>query len=496
MQLNTTKLPDGSDLVLNLGYSSQEAHGITALVVISCFSLVAVVGLMGAIAISAYNTRSSQDQHLFVRTHVFAYFLCILTCDLLQAIGSVMNSAWIRQGSVSLGDYCTAQAVIKHMADVASAFWSLVIAIHTFCLIVLSIKLRQFVLWTTMFGGWSAIFAVVIAGPASLETYEKGPFFTISGYWCWISPDYAAERITLDYMIMFLSALSSFTLYTLIYLKLRGNLVVDGTKTRFVRVSAEDLANWRTRRLEDESMQIAKQMLLYPIAYVILLLPIAITRFATWGGHEIPFAWTIFSDAVFLCSGFINVTLFLSTRPVLPPKSVRIFKISRIKVVHPTSAREEGPDEYYSSRNDPYYHGYQQHKEERKQEVRAYLQNLQYGDGRHSFESEGSTYSSDSPAREDYDEYESNFTRSSDLPPQVPQLAHLSERGEESGDDNGHGSLVPSDFALDVENYEQGHPSYKSNTNSTITTSTMNSGTMNSGTVTPNRPRSSYYPDR
>ncbi|KAJ7594675.1 hypothetical protein C8J56DRAFT_821572 [Mycena floridula] len=480
MQLNTTKLPDGTDLVLNLGYSIKEAHGVTALVVISCFSLVAVIGLIAAIAISAYNTRSSQDQHLFVRTHVFAYFLCILTCDLLQAIGSIMNSAWIRQMSVSLGDYCTAQAVIKHMADVATAFWSLVIAIHTFCLIVLGVKLRQFVLWTTMFGGWSAIFAVVIAGPASLETYEKGPFFTISGYWCWISPDYAAERITLDYMIMFLSALFSFTLYTLIYLKLRGNLVVDGSKTRFVRVSAEDLANWRTRRLDDESMQIAKQMLLYPIGYVILLLPIAITRFATWAGHEIPFEWTIFSAAVFLCSGFINVTLFLSTRPVLPPKSMRIFKISRpTSVILPTSPKEEGPGEYYSSVHDPYYGGYAKQKEEQKQEVRAYLQNLQYEGSRHSFESDGSAYSSDSPAREDYDDYESNYTRSSDLPPQVPQLAHLSHREDEPGRNHRHSSLVGSDFTLDIEDYEEGHPSYRRNS-----------------TIAPNRPRSSYYPDR
>jgi len=459
-ELEKIKLPNGADFILRMAYSSKEAHGVTVLVVISCFSLIAVIGLVGAISLSAYNTRSSMDQHLFVRTHVAAYFMCLLVCDLLQATGSIMNSTWVRQMSVSVGDYCTAQAVIKQMADVATAFWSLVIAIHTFCLLVLQIKLRQFVLWTTLFGGWSAIFAVVIAGPASLETYEKGPFFAISGYWCWISPDYGPERITLDYMIMFLSAAFSFTLYTMIYLKLRGNLILNGWRVRFVRVSAENLANWRGRKLGDESLQIAKQMLLYPIAYVILLFPIAVTRFATWSGHDIPFEATIFSAAVFLCSGVVNVTLFACTRPVLPPKSMRIWRISQPTIVHPPSPKEDGEDEYYSSRNDPYYQGYSQQKVEQKKDMMAHLEHLNYDDSRRSFESDASEYSTASPGPQDHYSSQGQM-RSSDLPPQVPQLAHLSERADDHSHNNRHSLGADSDYSIydehDLDDYDDHH---------------------------------------
>jgi hypothetical protein len=51
-----------------------------------------------------------------------------------------------------------------------------VIAIHTFCLLVLELKLRKFVLWTTLISGWSGIAALVIAGPAALDTNRRGPF--------------------------------------------------------------------------------------------------------------------------------------------------------------------------------------------------------------------------------------------------------------------------------------------------------------------------------
>lgn len=59
-------------------------------------------------------------------------------------------------------------------------------------------------------------------------------------------------------------------------------------------------------------------MLVYPIAYTTLILPIAISRFLAWSGRDVPFATTIFADIVFLFSGFVNVLLFITTRRILP----------------------------------------------------------------------------------------------------------------------------------------------------------------------------------
>jgi len=340
------QLPNGSELILRMPYSASEVHGITVLVVVSCISLVAVLGLLVTIAISAFNTRTSPNQHLFVRTHVAAYFVSLLLCDLLQAIGSILNANWIRQMGVEVGDICVLQGVFKQTSDVGAAFWTLVIGIHTFCLLFLQWRVRRFVLWATLVAGWSGIASVVIAGPATLDTAKNGPFFSISGYWCWISPHYPTERITLDYMIMFMAAFCSFVIYTLIFLRLRGNIVLNGWHIRFRMLNKETNVNLRGHEVttSNQAMAIAKQMLLYPVAYCGLILPIAATRFSSWSGRDVPFEVTIFSGTVFLMSGLVNVILFTTTRRILPAKSVSIGKwsISRPRIIQHSSTLESG----------------------------------------------------------------------------------------------------------------------------------------------------------
>ncbi|KAF4563429.1 hypothetical protein EYR40_006842 [Pleurotus pulmonarius] len=346
------KLPNGDVFQLTVPYTAREANGVTALVVISCFSLVAVVGLLGAIVLSAFNTRNWKDQNLFLRTHVAAYFISLLLCDFFQAVGSILGATWIRQMGVHYGSTCVAQGVLKHMSDVGSAVWTLVIATNTFCLLFLEIKLRHFVLWSTLIAGWFGIGAIVIAGPASLNTVKRGPFHAISGYWCWISPEYPAERITLDYMFMFTSAVLSFVIYTLIYLRLRGNLIVNGWHLRFRKLARDSGGDWRGRVADSHTMRISKQMLLKssitPVAYTILILPIAISRFSVWAGAKVPFEVTIFSGSVFLLSGIVNVILFSTTRRILPPQSLSVgkWRISQPRPLTPPPV-QAGVDPYY-----------------------------------------------------------------------------------------------------------------------------------------------------
>ncbi|KAL1941111.1 hypothetical protein VTO73DRAFT_7323 [Trametes versicolor] len=314
------KLLEGDLFTLRRPYAPGEETGVLILAIISCISATAVTGLLLAIAISAFNTRKSTSRNLFVRSHVAAYFICMLSCELVQTIGSIMNVRWFSQMAVTYGPYCTTQGVLKHLADVGTAYWSLIIATNTFWILFLRWKLRRVILISAFVGGWSTIGFIVSVGPGLLQKVEKGPFYAISGYWCWISDEYPSERITLDYMIMFLSALLSFIMYILVYLRLRGNIMLHGWRVsfRFGRRSTE----YSTRSVDSHAVNVAKSMLLYPLAYTILLLPIAVSRFVEWTGHEVPFAVTIFCDAIFLLSGCVNVALFLTTRRVLPAGSV------------------------------------------------------------------------------------------------------------------------------------------------------------------------------
>jgi hypothetical protein len=115
---------------------------------------------------------------------------------------------------------------------------------------------------------------------------------------------------------MFIAAFSCFILYVLVFLRLRGNIVRENGTFMFRRKGYHPDSGTREERFGRE---IAKRMVWYPVAYTCLLLPIAISRFIDWTGHDVPFQWTIFSDVVFLLSGkrdaaMLSTLRYLTTR--------------------------------------------------------------------------------------------------------------------------------------------------------------------------------------
>jgi len=338
-------LPNGKQYLTQVLYTRAEANGVTVLAVASIISLIAVIGLLSVLALSAFNTRFSDNDQLFVRTHVAAYFISMLVCEILLAIGSIMSIKWVQENVVYVGNYCTAQAIIKQTADVGTAIWSLILAIHTFCVLFLEWKPQAYARWLTLIAGWSFIATITFAGPATANRLSDGPFHGISGYWCWISSGYETQRLTLDYLMLFLSAGFSFLLYTLVFLRLRGNILVSGWHIKFRNIGDARKQSWSNHNFgERQLLVIARQMLLYPIAYTIVILPIAAARFSYFAGLSVPFPVTIFCDTIYLLSGFVNVVLFSTTRRVLPARSVLKLVISRPTVQEPDWI---DPDSYY-----------------------------------------------------------------------------------------------------------------------------------------------------
>ncbi|KZT37254.1 hypothetical protein SISSUDRAFT_987947, partial [Sistotremastrum suecicum HHB10207 ss-3] len=241
------------------------------LVVAATISLVAVCGLLSILAISGYRTLTSPKEHFFVRTHIAAYFVSLLICDLAQAIGSMINARWAHDQSVSLDGLCTIQGAMKNGGNVGTALWTLVIAIHTWTLLFLRIRPSTPILYATLAGVWSLIICVILSGPGAIQTTTSGPYFGISGFWCWISPNYAVQRFCLEYLFMFFCAGVSFILYVCVWARMRGWLVVDGWRTKIMwRGVGEE---WRERagkgkdRVDEHMISVMKQMLWYPVRY-------------------------------------------------------------------------------------------------------------------------------------------------------------------------------------------------------------------------------------
>lgn len=92
------------------------------------------------------------------------------------------------------------------------------LAIHTFCVLFLRMKPKDWALYATLVGVWVFVGFLVILGPAAVQKANHGPYCEsvefffwsnmqrsqsslvgISGDWCWISDPYPAARVGLEY---------------------------------------------------------------------------------------------------------------------------------------------------------------------------------------------------------------------------------------------------------------------------------------------------------
>ena len=90
--------------------------------------------------------------------------------------------------------------------------------------------------------------------------------------------------------------------------------------TRFVSISTQD-AQPRTPRPQASTQQTYRRinkvsitLLIYPLLYTIMTMPICIARIAEFAGQDLGLPFTYFGAALFECTGLVNVLLYTSTR--------------------------------------------------------------------------------------------------------------------------------------------------------------------------------------
>jgi len=93
----------------------------------------------------------------------------------------------LQKGFIEPGIACNIQGILINSGDISSALWSLVVALHTFCLFGGGQRWRDWAEKTSRSGNgrwflcsaiWIMVFFIGIIGVASIEKLEpeKGPF--------------------------------------------------------------------------------------------------------------------------------------------------------------------------------------------------------------------------------------------------------------------------------------------------------------------------------
>jgi len=71
---------------------------------------------------SAVHTRRSSDRTPFVSTQPAKYLCSLLICNVVQAVGGLLNITWIVEARIYVGVACTAQGVTKQIGNVWDFF--------------------------------------------------------------------------------------------------------------------------------------------------------------------------------------------------------------------------------------------------------------------------------------------------------------------------------------------------------------------------------------
>ncbi|TFK25562.1 hypothetical protein FA15DRAFT_617667 [Coprinopsis marcescibilis] len=283
--------------------SSTDITAVSILVAASFLSFISVLALLFIIGTSAVKAYSSSDRSLFVKSHVAAYFVCLMFCWVIQGMSSAMSIQWLQNKAVSFGVLCTTQGVFKHIADVGAAVWITIISVHIFCVLFLDIIMSKLVMWIVLALGWVFISLVVAIGPI---IGGRGPFYGVSGLGCGATPEHELAGLLLGEMIMLLAAVTSIVLCLLAFLRVRGIIGEATTSPK----SAQDV----------QSNLVVRQMLAYPasIVYACLAIPIVVVQYVAYSGAEIPLEWTTLCGCIYQMAGLVNVIIFTTTRRIMP----------------------------------------------------------------------------------------------------------------------------------------------------------------------------------
>lgn len=153
------------------------------------------------------------------------YHFSINCKDFIQSIGWSLTLYHLFKGSVTCGTVGNIQGVLINAGDVASALWSMVIAVHTFITLACTRTWRLWIIHKSRYGKiryflcagiWGFVFVIsaigfVVAKPGQpFCMLFKTPPLTlvtpvVNAAWIWISENYKPARIGFHYCKFILS---------------------------------------------------------------------------------------------------------------------------------------------------------------------------------------------------------------------------------------------------------------------------------------------------
>ncbi|KAL1979848.1 hypothetical protein VTN96DRAFT_5056 [Rasamsonia emersonii] len=279
--------------------SEIERRGLIAISVLAVISSIATFSLLCFISYRLISWSGGNYKRYLGDNQYVLLIYNLLLADLQQSLAFLICAYWIVHDAIRAHTpACFLQGLWLQVGDPGSGLFVLAIAVHTFILVRSGRKPEHRWFLTAVGGVWLFLAVLVIVPLASHGT----GVFVPSGAWCWINESYESDRLWTHYLWIFLAEFGTLLLYTIMFINLRRQMAAS---TILGSLHAENL-----RRLR----RVVSYMVIYPLAYVVLSLPLAAGRMATARGSTPSIAYFCMSGAMMTSSGFVDAIMYTFTR--------------------------------------------------------------------------------------------------------------------------------------------------------------------------------------
>ncbi|KAJ5974582.1 hypothetical protein N7481_011792 [Penicillium waksmanii] len=270
-----------------------------AMGVIALFSLCSTFGLLSFLTYRFiywqryYKSPLGQNQYV-----VLIYNL--LLADLQQAIAFTISLYWASRGGVHFGEpACYLQGWWVQTGDPGSGLFVLSIALHTGAVVMRGRQLPFNIFAYCVVALWMFI---LVLGFIPVGLYGKEAFVISEANWCWLSPENEDERLWGHYIWIFLSEFGTIALYAIMFFYLRRRMA----QAKMLRRGQQESLHRLNR--------VVIYMVIYPLVYLVLSLPLAAGRMATARGDSPSKTYFGIAGCLMALSGFMDVVVYTLTR--------------------------------------------------------------------------------------------------------------------------------------------------------------------------------------
>ncbi|KAF2225287.1 G protein-coupled glucose receptor regulating Gpa2-domain-containing protein [Elsinoe ampelina] len=277
--------------------------GLLAPGIMGLVSLLSSFGLLCFLLSKFFEWKKSAKSYLGYNQYL-VLFINLLIADIQQSLAFVISFHWMATGSIMAPTRaCFVQGWILNIGDVSSGLFVLFIAGHTFYTTLVGRRLDYRIFLGLVLFTWIFSLFLTFIGPA----IHGRTYFVRTGAWCWVSALYESERLAVHYIWIFLVQAGSIIIYLILFIH------VKSTIARTMSIVMANQAQTATHRKINRA---ARAMVLYPIFYIILTLPLSAGRMwsLAHNGAFLPNWYLLIAGTLMASSGFVDAILYALTR--------------------------------------------------------------------------------------------------------------------------------------------------------------------------------------